>query len=62
MTLPSVRIRHRAAKINARGRVSALCFKTPKGINMKQASWTLSDEGTTCSKCRKLMNLAPLEE
>lgn len=34
------------------GRVSALCFKKPRAIDMKRASWTTSDKAVTCPRCR----------
>lgn len=49
--LPPTRMRHRADKIDPRGRVSALCFKQPRAIDMKRASWTTSNSGVTCPKC-----------
>lgn len=50
--LPPLRVRHRGALVNAKGGVSALCFKTQRAIDMKRASWTLIDSGVTCAKCR----------
>lgn len=49
--LPPTRMRHRGDKVDRRGRVSALCFKEPRAIDMKRASWTLTDYGVTCPKC-----------
>ena len=49
------RVRHRGDKINAQGRVSALCFPTPRAIDMKRATWVMSDEAVTCPKCRALI-------
>lgn len=49
--LPPTRMRHRADKIDQRGRVSALCFQQRRAIDMKRASWTTSDIGVTCPKC-----------
>lgn len=53
--LPPTRMRHRGDKVNPAGGVSALCFSTPKPINMKRESWTTSDAGVTCPKCRALI-------
>ena len=53
--LPPTRMRHRGNKINAQGRVSALCFPTPRAINMKRESWALTDDGVTCPKCLALI-------
>lgn len=49
--LPATRIRHRGDKIDARGRVSALCFESPRAIDMRRATWVLTDAGVTCPKC-----------
>lgn len=53
--LPPTRIRHRGDKIDGRGRVSALCFPVPRAIDMKRATWVMSDEAVTCPKCRALI-------
>ena len=53
--LPPTRMYHRADKIDARGRVSALCFGRPRAIDMRRASWTLTDAGVTCPKCLALL-------
>lgn len=54
--LPPTRVRHRGDKINSRGRVSALCFATPRAIDMTRATWVMSDDAVTCPKCRALIN------
>jgi hypothetical protein len=46
---------HMAAKINALGDVSALCFKAPRAIDLKRASWTNRPEAVTCPKCKRLL-------
>jgi len=53
--LPQTRIYHRGDKINQRGGVSALCFATPRAIDMKRATWTSSDDAVTCPKCKALI-------
>jgi len=50
--LPPTRLYHRADKIDARGRVSALCFEHPRAIDLSRALWTLRDAAVTCPKCR----------
>lgn len=45
------RVYHYAAKTSEAG-VSALCFKVPRAIDMKRASWTLREEAVTCPKCK----------
>lgn len=54
--LPPTRMRHRGDQIDARGRVSALCFQTPRAINMKRATWVMTDDGVTCPKCLALIS------
>lgn len=44
---------HMAALINRNGGVSALCFKTPRPINLKVALWTNRKEAVTCLACRR---------
>ena len=55
-SLPPTRTRHRGNKINAKGRVSALCFQRPRAIDMKRATWVMSDDAVTCPKCRALID------
>jgi hypothetical protein len=47
---------HRAAKVDDKGRVSALCSPVPRAINMKVATWTNRDEAVTCTKCLALIH------
>ena len=49
------KVYHFAALASRLGGVSALCFKKPRAINLKIASWTMRPESTTCSKCRKML-------
>ena len=42
---------HKADKIAPDGRVSALCFKRPRAIDLKRATWTINDDAVTCGKC-----------
>ena len=42
---------HKASLISKKG-VSALCFQTPRKINLKRALWTLIDKAVTCPKCK----------
>jgi hypothetical protein len=51
------KVYHRAAKINANGDVSALCFKSPRPIDLSRSMWTIRDEAVTCPRCRRLMRL-----
>ena len=49
--------------VNHRGEVSALCFKKPRAINMKLASWTIAESAVTCRAClRGMAQLAEPEE
>ena len=48
-----IKIYHKANKRSQTGGVSALCFKTPRSINMNRATWTFRDEAVTCKKCLK---------
>ncbi len=45
---------HRASKIRDDGRVSALCFKRPRAIDLQVASWTINAHLVTCLKCKRL--------
>ena len=48
--------RHRADKTNIEtGAVSALCFKKPRAIDLKIASWTIRDEAVTCKQCLRII-------
>lgn len=50
-TSPHVRIYHLASKMRADGAVSAMCFKTPRAIDMSRATWTTDRKAVTCPKC-----------
>lgn len=45
------KIYHMADLVNENGGVSALCYKKPKSISLKQASWTTDKNLVTCKKC-----------
>lgn len=53
---PKSRVYHRAKGIREDGAVSALCFKIPRAINLKAASWTIRDEAVTCPLCLEIIN------
>ena len=46
---------HIAKHCTIDGRVSALCYKRPRAIDLKRGqSWVLEPERATCPKCRKI--------
>lgn len=47
---PKPKIYHRAYLMSAQG-VSALCFRRPRSIDLRRATWTNRDEAVTCKKC-----------
>jgi hypothetical protein len=47
---------HFADKINERGEASALCFKTPRAIDLHTATWTFRTDAVTCADCRCLLS------
>lgn len=48
---------HRAGKIDGNGNVSALCYRKPRAIPMRQnVSWTIGAETVTCPKCRAIQD------
>lgn len=49
------RLIHRGDKIRADGAVSALCFSSPRAIDLGRATWTNRDDAVTCPKCRRLL-------
>lgn len=53
--LVPTRVRHRGDKIDPKGRVSALCYPKPRAIDMKRATWVMTDEAVTCPKCLALI-------
>ena len=49
------KICHKAKKVYLDWGVSPLCAVKPRKINLKVATWTLTDRFVTCKKClRKL--------
>ena len=49
------KVYHRAEKLRGDGAVSALCFSSPRAIDLRKASWTNRDEAVTCPKCKAAM-------
>jgi hypothetical protein len=49
------KIYHLADRVSAQGKVSALCFKRPKAIDLKKALWTIRDAAVTCAECLAIM-------
>ena len=49
-----MKVIHLWKHINDRGGVSALCFKRPRSIDLRRASWTNRREAVTCRKCVKI--------
>jgi hypothetical protein len=47
-----VKTYHYADKVNYQGGVSALCYATPRRIDLKRALWTIRPEAVTCPKCK----------
>jgi hypothetical protein len=45
---------HRGHKASIKG-VSALCFKRPRAIDLRVATWTNRDEAVTCPKCLAIL-------
>lgn len=52
-----MKLTHMAKYVSNDGRMSALCFKNPRAINLKVASWTLEQERVNCWKCEVLLDL-----
>lgn len=47
---------HRAKLVTEAGQVSALCFTTPRPIDLTRARWTIRDEAVTCPRCRIILH------
>lgn len=45
------RIVHFAALFNKRGGASAACSESPRAINMRRATWSISWDAVTCKAC-----------
>lgn len=52
------KVAHRAAHVNEKGWVSALCSVKSRKIDLAVATWTIVDERVTCEKCRRLIRKA----
>jgi hypothetical protein len=46
---------HYGKRIRADGAVSALCYDTPRKIDLGKASWVLRKNAVTCAKCISLL-------
>lgn len=47
---------HYANKLREDGTVSAICFSTPRAIDLRRATWTNRSGAVTCSKCLDILN------
>lgn len=50
------RVVHMASKMSSKGGVSPLCAPSPRAINLKVASWTLTRNFVTCKHCLKMFD------
>ena len=50
---------HFAEFVRADGAMSALCFKTPRKIDLTKAYWTLIEDQVDCKKCLKILSITP---
>lgn len=57
-----IKVYHFANLFNERGGVSALCFKSPRSINLRRALWTVIPQYVTCAKCIKALASLPIDE
>lgn len=46
---------HLANFVSKNGDMSALCFPSPRKINLKVASWTIQKSQVTCKKCLEII-------
>ncbi len=46
---------HMAELVRDGGKVSALCFKRPRAIDLDVALWTIRTEAVTCEKCLRIL-------
>lgn len=51
------KICHLAKHFRSDGKVSALCAKKPRAINLKVALWTNREEAVTCGKCKAIIEV-----
>jgi hypothetical protein len=49
---PLRRLVHLASLVNCDGSVSARCYRRPRAINLKRATWTLDPRKVTCPRCK----------
>ena len=56
MLAPKPKLYHMGKWVTPEGDVSALCFDTPRAIDIKKASWTSRPQAVTCPKCKRLLN------
>lgn len=55
------KVYHYAAKMNADGGVSALCFVKPRAIDLTRALWTIREGAVTCPKCKRELRSRALQ-
>ena len=42
-------------QVSQAGAVSALCFRQPRAINMRSATWTSDPQAVSCPKCLAIL-------
>jgi hypothetical protein len=57
-----VRLVHMAGMLNRNGEMSARCYKRPRPINLKRATWTTRLPAVTCPRCNRLARKARQEK
>ncbi len=50
---------HMADLVTIDGKVTALCFRRPRAINLGHALWTLDRGAVTCRKCLEKLDGPP---
>jgi hypothetical protein len=46
---------HLATNVRPDGAVTSLCFKRPRPISLRVATWTLEPKLVTCLKCLRIL-------
>lgn len=58
----NTKIVHRAKSVREDGSVSAVCFRSPRAIDMSRASWSTTWDAVTCKPCLAKRIVLPGDE
>lgn len=53
-----MKLYHKSKLVSRTGKVSPLCAKVPRALDLRKALWTIRDKAVTCPRCRRILAAA----